>query len=409
MNEYTPQSVIGWLAVDEEEADETRRLVSAFDESGTLDSLGIGAIRDGIANQLFPGTSTIQTRARYFLFVPWICAQIEDRKIPSGDFAQELRNRETALIYSLKKGAPGEPGIIGVEAGAGTQRLPSSVYWGGLGSWGIRTRDVSLREYARSLDDYYRHLAQVTREDDAEDPDRMRGTWTKLPTIPDGFPNRPISMQLTAEESAFLESKIALTHHRSQLDELVRRGQPPTTDWPWMVEKTDFSDELRRLLRHAEMFSYVIQGAQYLYCYHLAVDAFTQLSRNTEELAEKMRLSYSDWWTFIDENAGRIASWAADLADFWDAVTARGARVGGVRPFAENWIDMVRDGTTANIDDPRLRLLIQSRERRLKGGLARLSNPRALENWGGNEIGTAPLDYRWRNAQRIIADIVEVA
>lgn len=42
-----------------------------FEEPGTRDELGIGPVRDAFSEQLFPGTSVIQTRARYFLFVPW--------------------------------------------------------------------------------------------------------------------------------------------------------------------------------------------------------------------------------------------------------------------------------------------------------------------------------------------------
>lgn len=45
-------------------------------EPGTLDELGIGSIRDTFSDELFPGTSTIQTRARYFLFVPWIMQMV---------------------------------------------------------------------------------------------------------------------------------------------------------------------------------------------------------------------------------------------------------------------------------------------------------------------------------------------
>ena len=36
-----------------------------------LDELGIGLIRDGFSDLFFPGTSTIQTRAKYFFIVPY--------------------------------------------------------------------------------------------------------------------------------------------------------------------------------------------------------------------------------------------------------------------------------------------------------------------------------------------------
>jgi len=47
-------------------------VINAFSEKDTRDELGFGSVRDAFADTLFPGTSTIQTRARYFLFVPWI-------------------------------------------------------------------------------------------------------------------------------------------------------------------------------------------------------------------------------------------------------------------------------------------------------------------------------------------------
>ena len=73
----TARSTLGWLDSSERERRAVLELVSALNEPGTLDELGIGSIRDTIADTLFPGTSTIQTRARYFLFVPWILQQVE--------------------------------------------------------------------------------------------------------------------------------------------------------------------------------------------------------------------------------------------------------------------------------------------------------------------------------------------
>ena len=55
-------------------------VVNIFREQGTVDELGVGRIRDALADHLFPGTSTIQTRARYMLFVPWIYQALEARK-----------------------------------------------------------------------------------------------------------------------------------------------------------------------------------------------------------------------------------------------------------------------------------------------------------------------------------------
>jgi Family of unknown function (DUF6361) len=128
-------SSLAWVDFDEAERQRAQRIIALFQERETRDELGLGAIRDSIADHLFPGTSTIQTRLRYMLFIPWLFRRLEAGHL-SGDQARtEARKLEIRLVGSLKAG--GEPvGIIGRDAGARLKRLPSSVCWGGLGSWG---------------------------------------------------------------------------------------------------------------------------------------------------------------------------------------------------------------------------------------------------------------------------------
>jgi hypothetical protein len=67
--------------------------------------LGIGSIRDGFADILFPGTSTIQTRVRYFLFIPWMYDALEKNRISSEEAAPWSRQREIALVMvSIQRG-----------------------------------------------------------------------------------------------------------------------------------------------------------------------------------------------------------------------------------------------------------------------------------------------------------------
>ena len=48
---------------------------------------------------------------------------------------------------------------------------------------------------------------------------------------------------------------------------------------------------------------------------------------------------------------------------------------------------------------------MQARERRLKGGLARLGNPPVLQRWKAPD-GVGAMDYRWRTARDIVSDIL---
>ena len=62
-----------WLDYSERDRRQVLDVLHALKERETRDELGLGLIRDGFANTFFPGTSVVQTRKRYFLFVPWIC------------------------------------------------------------------------------------------------------------------------------------------------------------------------------------------------------------------------------------------------------------------------------------------------------------------------------------------------
>jgi len=55
-------------------------VVKLFRERDTVDELGVGTARDAFSNYFFPGTSTIQTRAKYMLFIPWVYKKLENNK-----------------------------------------------------------------------------------------------------------------------------------------------------------------------------------------------------------------------------------------------------------------------------------------------------------------------------------------
>ena len=94
-------SSFSWLDHSESDRRKALDIVDLFREQGTRDELGIGTVRDALADSLFPGVSTIQTRARYLLFVPWIYKALEDRKTKSADIERLARYHEIELINPL--------------------------------------------------------------------------------------------------------------------------------------------------------------------------------------------------------------------------------------------------------------------------------------------------------------------
>ena len=90
-------SGFAWLSYSESERRKALDVISLFRERDTRDELGIGVIRDAFADLLFPGTSTIQTRARYFLFIPWVYQRLERKRVRSVEIVYMRR-------FSSKRG-----------------------------------------------------------------------------------------------------------------------------------------------------------------------------------------------------------------------------------------------------------------------------------------------------------------
>src|SRR5690242_10644146 len=143
-----------WLDYSEKQRKQILDVISLFRDQSTRDELGLGTVRDVFADLFFPGTSTIQTRARYFLIVPWIYRALEDKQTPSATVESKARKAELALIQKIHS-SDDRDGNIGRVAKLGLKRLPSSVYWQGLGVWGIRVFRGSQAQYHQSLDRYY--------------------------------------------------------------------------------------------------------------------------------------------------------------------------------------------------------------------------------------------------------------
>lgn len=131
-------SYLAWIDFDPEERRRAQTLIDLFKQPEARDELGLGTIRDGLADLLFPGTSTIQTRIRYMLFVPWIYLEAQQRRASQAERTMIARELEFELSEALLRGGERED-VIGRLAGRSLKRLPSSVYWAGIYTLGIRT------------------------------------------------------------------------------------------------------------------------------------------------------------------------------------------------------------------------------------------------------------------------------
>lgn len=394
---------LSWIDHDPKARERSQQILSLFSEKESRDEMGMGTVRDALADLLFPGTSTIQTRLRYFLFIPWTYEALEHTGKQGDLFLAEGRKQELRLLDSFEL-EPKETGLIGSEARAAVKRLPSSVYWAGLQSWGIRRRFTGgMEEYARGFRSFHDRVSRLARHgggDDEGDGPTGEGIWHKrvLELRPAGFP-QSMSFRLTRDESDFLVDRIRGSHPESLLAWFALHPEAPVSDdllFPWDHPLKDaFPAPIRETIEHGRLLSIVIEGAALLYNLQLAEVA------ERSELLDRYREDLESWRGDLDLPS--LATW--DLARLWEIAARGGGRpTVSTRLFLEAWLSQVLE-TSGNVTEAETaRTLVRNREMALKQGRSRFRNTAARNQWQGGS-GTAPMVYRWPQALRLLRDL----
>ena len=398
-------STLAWLDYSERDRKRALEVIDLFRETGTVDELGLAGVRNSFSDLFFPGTSTIQTRACYFLHVPWTLLRLERLRVPSSEAASRGRQEERILNGRLLAGED-TTGVFGSQAGDALKRLPSEVYWGGLRSWGIRTFPGHISAYFRSLDEFYRRLTLYgSSPQDPEGRNAPPANWhPHLPEPPPGFPRDKITVALRREDAEYLRNRIRARHPDSLLAVLVGRSEAAdlTHERPWdFADLAELSPVLRERLHEAKLFAVCMHGAALLYNLMLA-----ELQCHEQRIE-----TYSDeletWGGDVAALESDLAGWRLD--EVWRVVRSMGRTPGNpMQIFVENWVETLkRRGPEAVVrNDSEARILVRDRESRLKGNRARLVSPRHLELWGG-QSGTGRMDYRWGVTGGILRDIID--
>ncbi|GAA1124920.1 DUF6361 family protein [Microbacterium aurantiacum] len=374
-----------------------RDIIKLFAERESRDELGLGQIRDAIADSLFPGTSTLLTRARYLLFVPWAYQKAARRPNPSAD--ADRYERDT--IHAVKDSGD-YAGLLGMQAGEALKNLPSGIYWTMLRHYGILT-DASL-----SRDDALRLDGLSAGADDLGDTSggRLRAWSTTIPSAPEGFPKSiPDGFSLRPEEAAWLRDRILGQATGTLFAHLVVTPPQPDSPAPWAdPAATSVDGEARTLLDDARAFSALMHGAQLLYNLLLAEEHEAAGYDRHPDLAAKFRDSLAGWAddlpAAVDLRTGNLDALLARVE------LTRGAPVNAhLRRFVTGWRDLLLDGDPAAIaESDAARLFMTRRERQHKGAQARLGNTTRLASWGGSS-GAGALVFRWPQVRSILLDI----
>ncbi len=400
-------SRFGWVDFVEEDRRRMLDVVHLFRERDTRDELGLGTIRDAFSDYFFPGTSTVQTRVRYMLFIPWVYQQLEQKKVPSNKVAKRARRAETQLIDALLSNGD-EVGVIGSEAGRGLKRLPSNIYWSGLGAWGIRLFNGSQEDYHRYLGSYYSLQSDISlyageSDEGMQDP-RKRPNWHPgLPERPNDFPENA-TLSLRREEAVYLKDRILSLRGESLMGEILRKKGRYKANFPWelpVVHKLPV--KLQRVVEHARNFSEIMHGASLLY------NLLLSRMRQNEDWTDRYSKLMHDWVDQIRERKGELKGWYKKIDDFWLSPALLFSHISlPTRRFVETWVSLAlgSPGARRLADHAPAENLLREREVALKRNRARLDNPRPLELWQG-QSGIQQFSYRWPVASTFLQDILK--
>ena len=360
------------------------------------DELGIGAIRDAFADYFFPGTSTVQTRAKYFLIVPYVLFEAGNGKYGSDintilrRIDSEERNCRDILIKTSNDGVIGS-----LVPKSWVLRTPSNIYWNGIKRIGIFKEDLSVKEYIHQSI-IQRNLKQTkaygNRDKDAEenekdDVDAGDITSIQFWSLGDTYHSDwrdNLSIELLPGEAAFLKTQIITTQRNSLFAFILKNNieLDKYSSFGALAEdiKESVDEELRYMMGLANDFNNLVSIITTRY--NLIV------SGGNNEYAQEN-------WELYSKDLKRRSE--VDLKAIFHKLDIRNLKL---KTFLIRVQDAIRDDDIEAVDN-----LIVKREIALKGPKRAKTN-RVGEFKSQNWIGIDRLDYRYTPAKRIIRDIM---
>lgn len=165
-------SKIGWIDFSPIDRNRVKRFMDLMGMGGVVDELGIGMIRDAMSNKLFPGFSTLYTRAKYFFITPYILIDKEKKqtKRQSGkDYFHKAEVDTNRLIIQYYDNHPEQSSesYFGKDKKDGNlKRQPSEIYWNGIQHLHLLESDSTLDQILSDKHSLMDELLSKNRGDD---------------------------------------------------------------------------------------------------------------------------------------------------------------------------------------------------------------------------------------------------
>jgi hypothetical protein len=393
---------LGWIDFSKNERDKVFDVLNSLSEQGTLDELGIAPIRDGFSDIFFPGTSTLQTRAKYFLLVPYACKDLEhsDIKKPKAAYDQ-LYKIEQNISASLLKSCPNETGIIGssqLNIDKWVKRPPSALYWAGLRRYGIFNGDYSLNEYLKAICALKAEKSSIkqlgNRNDNADADDKDAGDiqgihFFSLQAYTPNWKDN-LTIQLTTEEANYLKGKIISSCPNSLIAYILKNKLTSILSCD-NFEAVIGCIQDDKIIADCKM---AVAFGRFTYVLYVIYNILTSNGEN-----EKANLALKE----LQPNFGIIAN--LNIEAIYDRLNLSNDKLANrnLKNFLLSSQSAMRSG-----DVEKLKILVKEREKRLKGeNRAKTFHAGTFDKDAWFGVDSKLLDYRFSQARQIIKDIFE--
>jgi len=407
-----PEPTIGWIDFSKAHRTRVFNVLDMLEPDGMIDELGLGTLRDGLANEMFPGISTIQTRARYFFIIPYLLheyQQLTAAKRKGKKAHIYFEDQEYEIMWDLAEAYNHEKrnGIIGISKRRAKKekiaRRPSAIYWYGLNFFKfIDSRGLSAEAILRnaSQPDYLEMLSLDQQEGD----DMPKEDWgyykddlfrIRVPYKKDWHAEKTI--ELYNDEAEILRDKILSRVPDKLIGKLLTgdalwnlfSGTKNFKQFAKAAVKINSDSKLKKTITLAHDFSELMYGAQILYNQILQKEIFKE-DFKVEEFEEwKKQLSNEmiDFDGFQPNDITLLAPTSKPHTKFF---------------LTEWW----KEAQTGFNNYSRIKWLIQSQEANAKGNKARMNGNNTEGLKEGKWIGLTQFNYRFVQANNILHDIL---
>ena len=422
-------SKIGWIDFSPLHRERVKRFIELMEEDGVQDELGVGTIRDAMSNKLFPGFSTLHTRAKYFFITPYILLDRErkQRKSESGkDYFNrvEIETNNTIIKFYESCKERKEESYFGKFKKDGVlKRQPSEIYWNGITTLRLVNYDGTLDQLLRDKHSTIEELLSCNQGDDTV---KEQGENNKPRVVDAGSADGWIEnitekgLTLTSVEAQILRDRLIKHTPNSLPTELL------TNDEVWEVYKAaaykdkvneqitnaliNFVEKAYKLVEDEELRTNLITAhdlSLFLYGPHIAYNL---------RLAEQVKAAESVIQELRDMGIVWLETLEQRMIDYKRFNISNCMQDVNVKPTTRLFLKEVQQLVTQQEKwqdiEPELCDLVEKQEERNKKTKSRffkLKNNRVVdENEKGAWVGLGLINYRYTAALAVMKDVQEV-